>query len=221
MTRRDPAEVYTALTAVGVDPARALILTATAGGETGGTWNDAALGDVKLENSVWGPSFGVFQIRTLKAETGTGSDRDISWLSSSLANQAKAAADISHGGADLSPWTVYRTGAYKGFLAQVRNAIAPGSVSTSPVTDPAPIPHLPTFGPGWLPWNLPADVGNAAIDKANQTFAGARTIAIEVVFAVLALGLIGAGIVKLSGRRVRAAADRVDRAGKSVAGVVK
>src|SRR6185369_9088745 len=106
----------------------------------------------------------------------TGSDRDIAWLSGSLANQAKAAADISRDGADFSPWTVYRTGRWKDFLAQVRNAIAPGSVTVTPASGSAPIPKLPTFGPGWLPWNLPSDVGNAAIDKANETLSGSRDL---------------------------------------------
>lgn len=216
MTKRDPGEVYRALVAAGADPAAATTLTAIAGGESG--WNDSALGDTSLENSTWGPSFGAFQIRTLKADTGTGSDRDIAWLSQSLANQAKAAEDISAGGSNFSPWTVYRTGRWKDFLAQVRAAVGGSSSSTTTtVGDSAPIPKLPTFGPGWLPWNIPSDIGNAAIDQANQTLSGSRDLLVKVLFSVVAVGLVGAGLVKLSGSRVKRVTGRVDAAGAAVA----
>ena len=45
---------------------------------------------------TWGPSVGLFQIRTLKAETGTGSDRDIQRLLNNPAEQVKAALNISN-----------------------------------------------------------------------------------------------------------------------------
>ena len=42
--------------------------------ESGG--NSAARGDTSLETSVWGPSIGLFQIRSLWAQRGTGGQRD-------------------------------------------------------------------------------------------------------------------------------------------------
>lgn len=114
MTRRSPAQVYQDLTAAGFAPQAATTLTAIAGAESG--YNDTSVGDVSLEDNVWGPSYGLYQVRTLKAQTGTGGDRDIQKLSSSDAAQAKAAYDISRGGTDFSPWTTYTSGAYRQFL---------------------------------------------------------------------------------------------------------
>ena len=59
-----------------------------------------------------GPSVGLFQIRTLKSETGTGSDRDIQRLLNNPAEQVRAAMKISNGGSNLRPWSTYTNGAY-------------------------------------------------------------------------------------------------------------
>jgi len=83
-----------------------------------------------------GPSYGAPQIRTLKSQTGTGSDRDINFLSGGLAAQDKAAFDISHGGTDFSPWSTYGSGAYRKFASVVASAVGSsgtGSGSTETV----------------------------------------------------------------------------------------
>jgi hypothetical protein len=87
--------------------------------------NDAARGDLGIQTSVWGPSYGLFQVRTLKQDTGTGHDRDINWLVSD-ANQAKAAYDISKGGTDFSPWSTFTNGSYREYLG---TATAAGSTN--------------------------------------------------------------------------------------------
>lgn len=116
MATRSQKQVYADLVAAGASPDTATILTAIAGAESG--YRDDAVGDANLTDNTWGPSFGLFQVRTLKKATGNGSDRDISFLSASDANQAKAALDISGQGRDFTPWTTFTNGAYQGFLPQ-------------------------------------------------------------------------------------------------------
>src|SRR6478752_6823228 len=111
MAKQSPGSVYRQLLAAGFTPTQATLMTAVGGAESG--WNDTARGDLSLQDNTWGPSFGLFQIRTAKAQTGTGSDRDITWLAASPAHQAQAAYDISHGGTDFTPWSVYTSGAYR------------------------------------------------------------------------------------------------------------
>src|SRR5262245_26484467 len=84
--------------------------------------DDTTIGDVALETNTWGPSFGMFQIRTLKADTGLGTDRDINALAASDAAQARAAYDISRHGTDFSAWTDYVNGAYQQYLGQAAAA---------------------------------------------------------------------------------------------------
>src|SRR4051812_4551976 len=116
MAKRTPSDVYADLVARGFTPAQAVTMTAIAGAESG--YDDANLGDVRLEDNTWGPSYGLYQIRTLKAQTNTGQDRDINWLAASDTNQATAAWDISQHGRDFSPWTTFTRGTYQQFLGQ-------------------------------------------------------------------------------------------------------
>lgn len=120
VARRTPSEVYQALVSAGWAPAAAVIMTAIAGAESG--WNDTALGDTGITDATWGPSFGLFQIRTIKGQTGSGGDRDLSALSGDIAAQARAALHIAHGGADFNPWTTYQSGKYKVFIPQAMQA---------------------------------------------------------------------------------------------------
>jgi hypothetical protein len=72
--------------------------------ESGG--NPNATGDVALQNATWGPSLGLWQIRSVKAETGTGSVRDANQLKNPSFN-AKSMHSISSGGKNWSPWTTW------------------------------------------------------------------------------------------------------------------
>jgi hypothetical protein len=69
-------------------------------------------GDTSLEDDKWGPSIGLFQIRSLKAEFRTGKYRDASMLEDPLFNAASALA-ISNRGTDWTPWSVFKDGSYK------------------------------------------------------------------------------------------------------------
>ena len=92
----------------------ARLMAAIAMGESGGF--DGAVGDQSLANGTWGPSVGMAQVRTLNADRGKGTIRDIEALMGNPAMQMKAAYEISGHGTNFNPWTVYKKGMYKKFL---------------------------------------------------------------------------------------------------------
>jgi hypothetical protein len=186
MAKLTPTQVYQLLRQAGYTPAAAVTQTAIAGAESG--WDDSELGDVSLENNQWGPSYGLFQIRTLKGQTGSGSDRDISQLAGDDLAQAKAAYDISKGGTNFSPWTTYTRGTYQNFLAQAQSAAGgqTAGVSTTSVSTVS----LP--GPSWLWGPL-----NALTPDTGSILGSVRNIAVELGFAVLGLAVIYVGAITL------------------------
>ena len=205
MAKRTPAEIYRTLTAAGFSPPRAVVLTAIALAESGG--DDAAVGDVGLEDNTYGPSFGLFQIRTLKGQTGAGTDRDIAALTGNDAAQAKAAYDISSGGTVLTPWTVYNTGKYRDFLGQAQDA---AGVNVTGVSDQSgPVPQI---GPWWLPWNLPGAAVNAA---TASTLGGVRAIVVEGLVVVLGVGLVGFGLARAFAPQIKRAAGAAAKVGEA------
>lgn len=87
-----------------------------------------ARGDVALQTATWGPSVGVWQIRSLKAQKGTGAVRD------ELAN-LDPATNASHahqiwGSSGWRAWSTYNDGLY--LLYKGRAATAVGQSSTAP-----------------------------------------------------------------------------------------
>ena len=94
-------------------------VTIVAIGKRESGWDTTAQGDIGIQDATWGPSAGVFQIRTLKAQTGTGGDRDLQALipgavagqpgsgRGDLDRQARAAFVISSGGANFTPWSTF------------------------------------------------------------------------------------------------------------------
>lgn len=93
---------------------------AIAQGESGLRAN--AVGDESLTNGTWGPSVGLFQVRSLNAEAGSGSWRDVQQLSDPRFN-SRAAFEISSGGTDFTPWSVYNHGRYEPFLEEARSVV--------------------------------------------------------------------------------------------------
>ena len=143
------AQAYAYARAAGFDPAAATIMAAIDMAESG--LNPAAIGDVALENSTWGPSVGLAQVRTLKAQTGTGKTRDITRLKDPAGNMA-AAYEISNHGKDFTPWTTYTRGTYRQFLGQA-SAAAAGSAGTITNTGVAVSPAgLTDLGLGSVDW---------------------------------------------------------------------
>jgi hypothetical protein len=127
--KRTAEDLYVALRRAGFGENAANTMVAIAMGESGG--DDTNVGDVDLQGSYWGPSYGAFQVRTVKGLTGTGQTRDITWLAASLENQAKAAYEISGGGTDFTAWTVYNTGKYREFEGFTGSAGSTGSTTTA------------------------------------------------------------------------------------------
>lgn len=169
MARRSVTELYQAARAAGLNPARAAIAAAIALAESSG--DDKAVGDVSLQTNTWGPSVGAWQIRTIKSQTGTGSDRDISALQGNLPRQAQAMVNISGGGANWTPWTVYNTGKYQQYLNQA-NAAAGG--------DPTAAGGVP-LTPQLVPVGLAADTADKARDLLLKlAFAGVGTVLVVV-----------------------------------------
>lgn len=140
MTTLSPAQIYTLARNAGLSPAAATTATAVALAESGGRTD--AVGDVSLEDATWGPSVGLWQIRSLKAQTGTGQPRDASRLTDPQFNAASMAS-ISGGGKSFGAWTTYTKGTYKKYVDEVGStqvtasdaASVPGSSSSSSVAD--------------------------------------------------------------------------------------
>lgn len=187
MAKQTASQIYADARAAGFNAAQATIMTAVALAESAG--NDTATGDVALENNTWGPSYGLFQVRTLKSATGTGGDRDVNWLAASDANQAKAAFDISHHGQDFSPWTTYTRGTYLQFMGQAQAAAgAPTAVLTA-----------------------------SSSGSSTGSVGGVRDLAVQAVFVVLGLALLGGGLVVALRPQLAAAGRTALKAGKVAA----
>lgn len=179
MARLTAGQIYTAARQAGFSAASAVVATAVALAESGG--DPAAIGDQSLANSTWGPSIGLWQVRTLKAATGTGGIRDISALTGDVAAQARAALSISGGGSDWNPWSVYTSGAYRQFLGQASTA-SNGAAEGIPATV-AGIPGTAAIGDA---------VGGIIADSLKP----ARALALKIAAIGLGLGLVGVGIAR-------------------------
>ena len=123
------AAVYRAARAAGLGHGAAVTATAIAIAESG--LNPDAVGDTTLANAKWGPSVGLWQIRTLNAEKHTGGSRDAAQLRDPASN-ARSMVEISNKGASWTPWSVYTSGAYKSHLGAVESAVGPGGSIASP-----------------------------------------------------------------------------------------
>lgn len=116
-----PGEVVAELALeAGFSSGAAVVAVAIARAESG--WRPDAVGDVQLETATWGPSVGLWQVRTLKAETGRGSVRDVDWLVEP-AHQAAAAFAISDGGRNFAPWSTFTSLAYVQFMGAAQAAV--------------------------------------------------------------------------------------------------
>lgn len=127
MTTLTTAQVYSLARSVGLDPAKAVIATAIAMAESG--LRTDARGDVGIQTSTWGPSVGLWQIRSLKAQSGTGGPRDATRLTDPTFN-AQSMMSISGNGGSWKPWTTYTSGAYRKNIAAITPAAS--SVDTDP-----------------------------------------------------------------------------------------
>lgn len=102
---------YKAAKAAGFTGAALLTAVAIAGAES--AFNPSAVGDVAIQTEKWGPSIGLWQIRSLTENyLDMEPIRDSTRLSDPYYN-AKAAYQISKRGTDFSPWSTFASNAYR------------------------------------------------------------------------------------------------------------
>ncbi len=105
----------------GCAAAQAPIAAAIAAAESGG--DPGAQGDVALMDGTWDWSEGLWQIRGLRAERGTGGLRD-SLANADPATNAAAMVTISSGCTNWTPWSTFTSGRYLAYLPLGRAAAA-------------------------------------------------------------------------------------------------
>lgn len=131
MTTLTAPQIYPLARQAGFSGPEAVIATAIALAESGG--RSDARGDVSLANAKWGPSIGLWQIRSLNADNGTGRPRDASRLTDPAFN-ARSAYSI-YKGSGWGAWTVYKTGAYMSKMDAAKTAANnPADVSATAST---------------------------------------------------------------------------------------
>ena len=121
MVGLSPAEVHRFASVAGLDHAQAIIATAIAWAES--QLRPDAVGDEGLVDEKWGPSIGLWQVRSLWAHEGTGQERDAERLKSPEFN-AKSMVSISARGTNWNPWSVFKDGKYRKHLDAVRAAVS-------------------------------------------------------------------------------------------------
>lgn len=182
MTKRSPSEIYAAARTAGLSPPAAVISTAIALAESGG--DDTNVGDQALEDATWGPSVGLWQVRTVKSQTGTGGDRDINALQGNVSRQALAMLHISSGGVNWGPWTTYTTGKYKQFL------------STASLAGGQPEQAAQSTAPGGGTVAAPASLLPDINQKFSDAIGPVRNLLLKMTVVVLGLGLVGLGVAR-------------------------
>jgi LysM repeat protein len=120
MTLYTQAQVRSLAQSVGFTAAQAEIAAAIAMAESltfkdGKQYADfSKVGDIALQNETYGPSYGAWQVRSLKAQWGTGLVRDGSRLPDPTFNAKSALAIFRSQG--WNAWSTYTSGAYKGYM---------------------------------------------------------------------------------------------------------
>lgn len=91
------------------------VALAESGGRTG------VHGDVGIANGKWGPSVGLWQIRSLNADRGTGRQRDEKANTRPAVNARHACQIWVRQG--WGPWSTWRHGTYRRYLARASTAL--------------------------------------------------------------------------------------------------
>jgi len=191
MTVITPAQAFALARGAGFDPASAAIMTAIAGPESG--YRTDAMGDIGLQDGTWGPSVGLWQIRSLKAQNGTGGPRDVSRLTDPTFNAASAKS--IYDGQGLHAWSTFTSGAYLSFLPGARTAAATGG---SPLAAGASTTAQNAgLGPlsGWNPFAWPGQLAGSVASGVTGAAATAGGAAASAVWAQIGPFLITWGIV--------------------------
>jgi hypothetical protein len=105
----------------GCSASQAPIAGAIGAAESGG--DPGAQGDISLMDATWDWSEGLWQIRGLRSERGSGGLRD-SLANADPEHDARAMMAISSGCTDWTPWSTYNSGAYLAYLPLTTAAVA-------------------------------------------------------------------------------------------------
>jgi len=161
----DPIEAARYFYQAGFRGQALITMVAVAVGESG--LNPGARGDTSITNRTWGPSIGLAQIRSLNAQSGTGQTRDATRLADPAFNAA-AAFEISGGGRNFRPWTVFTSGKYRNHLGQAQAAVAQMNASGQVVPTGGAAPNGTYAGGQSLAgMDFLAQYGQAPIDPAQ------------------------------------------------------
>jgi hypothetical protein len=162
----NPLQLASLALRAGCSPSEAPIAAAIASAESGG--NPGAQGDITLMDSTWDWSEGLWQIRGLRDERGSGQLRD-SLANANPVTNADAMYVISNGCTDWTPWTTYNTGAYLAYLPVMKSAVS-SAVGYQVKTGAFP-PVTVAGGPA----SVPSPGGPAARGAHGATKHGARS----------------------------------------------
>jgi hypothetical protein len=100
-----------------------------------GNVDPSAVGDLKLQTEKWGPSYGLWQIRSLKPKyLHLEPWRDGSRLADPHFN-ARAMYRISKGGINFTPWSTFEDGLYRQYLRGVEMGCAPAPACRAALTE--------------------------------------------------------------------------------------
>ena len=101
--------------------------------ESGG--RSDARGDVGIQTSKWGPSIGLFQIRSLKSQKGSGGTRDELANLDPATNARHAHVVFVEAGNKWTPWSTFKHKTHEQFMDRARQAVeAAGSAGGSAAT---------------------------------------------------------------------------------------
>lgn len=129
------------------------------------TANSGAVGDKEITDETWGPSFGLWQVRSLWADESKGTARDATRLPDPNFN-AQAMCEVSGRGKNWTPWTMYVNGEYRKHL---------GTAANQPVKGAAPAAKAKPSAPEKLEGTVSlGDVGRATLRRADTLFQQAQ-----------------------------------------------
>lgn len=161
----------------GGNPQAAPTAAAIAMAESGG--NSTILGDTTITGGGWGPSVGLWQIRSLVNQNHTGGVRDQYADADAMAN-ARAAISVSNNGQNWQPWSTFTSGSYLHFLN-----------GGGPSTGPLPNGSAPGGGGGMTPAGfnpLAGDDWLHVVDVLGNYFVYAGMIALGAL--LMAIGFV-------------------------------
>jgi hypothetical protein len=166
---------------VGFTPQNAITAVAIAIRESAG--NSDAVGDVSLQTSTWGPSIGLFQIRSLNAQKGTGGERDETANKDPVTN-AKHAYSISGGGVNWKPWSTYK--GIAATLGRAQTAVShPDSTMPTGVGSPGTGSQPGQLNSGSTVWDAIVAWATAGVVRIGAGLAGL----ILILFALKKIGV--------------------------------